>query len=514
MLKWNDIYDLDESGVAAELLCLAPDQFYEQMLYVWSPASITEKRCLYIAPANLTSKLTCGSGIGLLIVTDGRDVPVIPDGVSNCMCCPAAQAGLIYQKLADSFARQAYFRQGVVMLTEMLQRNRSLGEMVNALSDWLGRPAAVVDNTLRFLAKSSWAEVDELVPEFDRDENGVTAMRLQQLQKDGIFERAEATAEPSRYVVGSFTAFLIPLFVNGVKVANLGFPGQLGQKYDQLPLEYVYDAPLLSRLFSLQMSKTDLFLLNKATYFPYIFSLLLDNDRPDTNYIRERLRIFKYDLKPNMYLFSISAEMVDPAIDLTTTADMLRRIFTNSIYLVRDREILLLVSRSEDNCVSPFELDLWNSYLRGNRLYAGYTGPFTAFDHFREQHLRKARLALETGRVRDPERHLHHFSELQTDALLTCVPDGRDLSLFCYAPLMRLIEYDKTRGTSLVETLREHIRNPRQPQEVCKTLFIHKNTLYQRIDKIKEIMSCNLDDAEIIMQIQLTFHILEKQGQL
>ena len=357
-------------------------------------------------------------------------------------------------------------------------------------------------------------EIDALVPEADRNQAGVTLARLQQLQKDGIFEQAAATAEPSRYVVGTFTTFMIPLFVNGVKVASLGFPGILGSETDLMPIEYVYDFPLLARLFSIELAKADLFLLNKATYFPYIFSLLLDKDFVDMDYIRERLRVFKYDLKPNIYLFCVSTETSNSATDPSTVADTLRRIFTNSIYLVRGQEILLLVSRSDDSLISDFELEMWNSYLRGNHLYAGYTGPFTTFDHFREQHLKEARLALETGQKRKPTQHLYRFTDFQTDALLTSISDDKDLSLFCYPPLMRLMEYDKNRGTSLVATLREYVRNPRQPQEVCRTLFIHKNTLYQRVDKIRELMNCDLGDAEVIMQIQLTFHILENQGQL
>ena len=514
MLKWKDIYNLDETGMAAELLCLCPDQFYEQMLYVWSPISATEERCLYIVPDNLVPQLTYGSGIGLLIITDNSDSVSIPEGVSNCMCCPTEQAQSVYHKLAESFERQTYFRRGISMLTDILQKNKGLNEMVNALSNWLHRPAAVVDNTLQFLARSSETEIDALVPEADRNRAGVTLARLQQLQKDGIFEQAAATAEPSRYVVGTFTTFMIPLFVNGVKVASLGFPGVLGSETDLIPIEYVYDFPLLAHLFSIELAKADLFLLNKATYFPYIFSLLLDKDFVDMDYIRERLRVFKYDLKPNIYLFCVSTETSNSATDLSTVADTLRRIFTNSIYLVRGQEILLLVSRSDDSLISDFELEMWNSYLRGNHLYAGYTGPFTTFDHFREQHLKEARLALETGQKRKPTQHLYRFTDFQTDALLTSISDDKDLSLFCYPPLMRLMEYDKNRGTSLVATLREYVRNPRQPQEVCRTLFIHKNTLYQRVDKIRELMNCDLGDAEVIMQIQLTFHILENQGQL
>jgi len=71
----------------------------------------------------------------------------------------------------------------------------------------------------------------------------------------------------------------------------------------------------------------------------------------------------------------------------------------------------------------------------------------------------------------------------------------------------KLVEYDKENGTNLIETMEAYFRQNGNISEAAKELFVHRNTLIYRIDKIKMILDSDLKDSEELLEIQLGFKI-------
>ena len=512
MLKWKDLIKLP-SFAGTEKQCQNPEQMYERMLNVWYPMDLSDESCLYFVPLSIVPKVACKGTVGIVIIDDGVKGDIDFNRFENCLICNTKEAHSLYESVMESFRKQDYYRQAANELINLIVENKNIDEITMFLSHSLNRPVAVLDTSFRFLSKSSAEEIEALVPEEDRDPNGITINRMRMLQKGGMLDKAMSSNSCEIYIVGDLSVYQIPLFIGETKVAFLTLPGSVKAGTNFLPTELIYELPGIANAFSIQIAKSDIFLFNKSTYFPCLISTILEKRETDLESIRNRLKVFNYDLRSNLYLLCVALESDCGCDDnVTTLAKSLQRIFTNSIYLIQDSEIIFLISRSPNDLVSNFEFDIWNSYLRGNGLHAGFTGPFTNLDEVADKQLRETHLALDAGKKIMPMQGLYRFDELQTDAMLSGLSVSDNLSMFRYEPLMRLIKHDSETKNELTLTLREYIKNSKQPQEVCKTLYIHKNTLYKRLDKIKEIMGCDLSDAEIIMRIQLTFHILENQG--
>lgn len=88
-----------------------------------------------------------------------------------------------------------------------------------------------------------------------------------------------------------------------------------------------------------------------------------------------------------------------------------------------------------------------------------------------------------------------------------------DLHLLCFPPLLRLMEADRDDEGDLVQTLRQYMNSGFSAAETCKVLFIHRNTLYYRLSKIRDIMSCDFTAPTPAAQITLTFTILHYLGE-
>ena len=57
-------------------------------------------------------------------------------------------------------------------------------------------------------------------------------------------------------------------------------------------------------------------------------------------------------------------------------------------------------------------------------------------------------------------------------------------------------EYDKAHKTQFFQTLFVFLKNERNHQLTAKELYIHRNTLFLRLQKINELWELNLEDAE------------------
>lgn len=90
------------------------------------------------------------------------------------------------------------------------------------------------------------------------------------------------------------------------------------------------------------------------------------------------------------------------------------------------------------------------------------------------------------------------FFEVKNEDLLHSYHD-------CLKPLQ---DYDNKHNSDLLKTLYIYIKNNGSIQKVSEELFCHRNTINYRINRIKELLNIDLDNAENIFNLQLAYHVL------
>ena len=66
-----------------------------------------------------------------------------------------------------------------------------------------------------------------------------------------------------------------------------------------------------------------------------------------------------------------------------------------------------------------------------------------------------------------------------------------------------LLAYDEEHNTQLLYTLETYFNNCQNSVKTSKALFIHRNTLLYRLDRIAEILDLNYNDSEQMLTFQL-----------
>lgn len=100
-----------------------------------------------------------------------------------------------------------------------------------------------------------------------------------------------------------------------------------------------------------------------------------------------------------------------------------------------------------------------------------------------------------------------HFNDLGVYRLLCSLQGSEELVSFLQQTLGPLASYDETHGTELVATLAAFFEHHGNVSQTAQSLFLHRNSLLYRLERIGEITGLDLDDADERFALQLALKI-------
>lgn len=249
-------------------------------------------------------------------------------------------------------------------------------------------------------------------------------------------------------------------------------------------------------------------MLNKGSYYNHLLSVITCGVPFNSEVMVSRLQSLGYTVKQYLYFMAVELNASDGK-DLkavSSIAEYVKNMIANSIYLILNNRILFLVSRDEP--IQRSSILKWEKSIRSIHVLLGISNAFEDLNAS-QQYIQEANSAIEMGTQIHPEQCIYIFDDYQIYAASKYLLEAGKSELVLYPPLMKLIEYDKKHKTNLTETLQEYLVNPKKPLEVCDKLFIHKNTLYYRLDKIRNIIGADFESVEQVTKINLSLKMLK-----
>ena len=142
------------------------------------------------------------------------------------------------------------------------------------------------------------------------------------------------------------------------------------------------------------------------------------------------------------------------------------------------------------------------------RLMSGLAGPartLTAWPEVYQQAVQAMKLA---QRLR--LNHLVEYDSLGVYQLLTQLDDIPAVHQFSEQVIGPLVEYDRKHRSTLVETIAAYFAHHGNISQTAESLFIHRNTLLYRLERIQELTKHDLEQADT----RLSLHLALKLWQL
>ncbi len=424
------------------------------------------------------------------------NIGILPQGTSPGLICAQAK---------QTLAMAARLNEAVSRLARAMLEDKGLAYLTDVASSIFNMSILISDNSYRYLAWSRVEGDDDLI-EWDEHDDYIADEFVREIQNRRIDEKIRSAGRPLLVTSGRGQRYLVmSASIGNLEVAHVSlFP----QDREVGPFEQDL-LVLFSQMVANDIQKYSLVNASNIAAYANLVTDVIDGKVASDTETRRRLSVFGFHLQRFVRVMVIEAK-TDQRSD-TRLQMMLVQIEKNipdSLpVLFKGSLVVLLGSGSQ-----PGDEDLANQqilrFLDNFQLVAGIS---SAFDDLKQapQHFSQASNAIEIGHRHIPLARLYNYDSLRIHHLSSLCLDKNQL-LSIHHPAIRLLdEYDRLHHSDLLNTLRIYLKFVRNPTRSAKALSIHKNTLFFRIDKIKKITGLDLGDGDEIMQLSLTFKLME-----
>lgn len=122
------------------------------------------------------------------------------------------------------------------------------------------------------------------------------------------------------------------------------------------------------------------------------------------------------------------------------------------------------------------------------------------------QRFQEAKIALELGKVFDTG-NISYFDEMGFLKFIFTAP-AQELQEFSQRILGKIMAYDLEMETDLLNTLRTYINQRCQITPCAKALYVHENTLRNRLKKMEQLLNLDLNRVDHLANIYIALQIL------
>ncbi|MDO5411350.1 MAG: helix-turn-helix domain-containing protein [Lachnospiraceae bacterium] len=141
------------------------------------------------------------------------------------------------------------------------------------------------------------------------------------------------------------------------------------------------------------------------------------------------------------------------------------------------------------------------------------TGFSTRYSRFEDTpwHYLQAGIALNYGMKSNSMFWNYQFDQFAMEYIKNQITEELPARQLACHKLLKLQEYDKANNTELYETLRCYLDHERNAVQTASTLFIHRSTLFYRLNRIKTLLDLNMDIPQNRLYLQLSYFLLDSE---
>ncbi len=236
---------------------------------------------------------------------------------------------------------------------------------------------------------------------------------------------------------------------------------------------------------------------------------LLSNEQIELAVIDQYLSLMNWRNRDNYICLTFEINCWDRASSAYHSICMnLESSFPQTFAFLYDDRIVAIVNLDKAQLTHDAMIQQLTFFLREHLLHVGVS--YTFFDFSTViSYFKQSSAALEMGALYSPDIWCYRFEDYALPYFMhygTTQINGRHL---CHPGLVQLWIYDSLNKTMLLETLFEYLTTGLNATATAKHLFIHRNTFYQRLDKIVQIINADLNDPNTRLYMLMSYSFVD-----
>lgn len=192
---------------------------------------------------------------------------------------------------------------------------------------------------------------------------------------------------------------------------------------------------------------------------------------------------------------------------LMRTVDMLEKQLQASKVFTDGTNVVALVNERRNGISGEVMSGAIGSFISHNSLQAAISMPFhdPGLSHI---YNRQAGTAFRFAQFTPGESNVCYYRDVIQYDLLDRLDEDEQLAL-CHPAIQILSEHDQQNNAALVDTLRLLQKNNGNVITTAQELFLHRNSLYYRLNKITELTGIDFENEAELKQLDLTLKIMD-----
>lgn len=236
------------------------------------------------------------------------------------------------------------------------------------------------------------------------------------------------------------------------------------------------------------------------------FLNVIDGSMTDRDQISKQLHPLKWDPDGKYRVLSLMAE-VNIEMLAPLLCDKLEEHF-NCRCVIWEEQVLAVFPIENINSEKVLE-DRLRAFVSQEVLIGGLSDVFDGFYRLADN-CQQSICALKMGN--HLPRNLTLYSDIALSHLFSSLNPAFSISMFCDKAVFRLQDYDTANQSEYLRTLEVYLRNERKLIDTAAELYIHRNTLIYRIERIEKLTNLNLDDPDVRERVLLSCRMLREKS--
>lgn len=391
------------------------------------------------------------------------------------------------------------------LLTSFITGN-GLDHIVNVASQTLGNPVVLIDISYKVLAYSSSTDISDPVWIENIKKGYCSYDFIIAVKKMKSVQYGLKSGEPYEVVCKESP---IPKLVSRIKIRGkyIGNVILLGCRKPFLPKDKELLA-LVSDIIAEEMKKNSFYRNTYNVVYDDLVYDLLENNLRSRRVLEERMKSgnIRFGKRLSVLVLDIS-KYTSSGKYSGYLRDKLNSLFSSSNSVYYNDAIVSIQDNEKLDMNSEF-IQKVRDLLVPNRIYLGLSKEFSDIAECRKYYLQAVK-AIEIGKIVCPENPLIFYSDVQLYDLLSSSHTPMDYKDFCHPVLITLREYDKKNHSDLYNTLFVYLKNNQSIQKTSEELFIHRNTMWYRMQKILDLVHIDFSNIENVLTIYMSYKITD-----
>lgn len=463
----------------------------------------------------LTEHVNTSGRLSLIIFADVNFLPEIIDTnyLENVIVLSTSEDySDVYLEVLELLDQERAIEYDFRILIGKLQKNLPVDRICTEVTATLHRiPTALLDTVMTPISISSGDPLSQIVSQALNTSDALISKigRIISSPVSSPTALDQVSLDPDTVV----HLTILPIRSGALRIGYLVVFVPKDKHLSDLDIQYLGH---ISNILSTYLQKNAFSMLGSGEQTSILLSTCFEDRTRDMKKLKKQFSLLGYTLHDHMRVLVIRPnDAVASYPDLSLLGKTCTQTFSNSIFMIQDQAVVLLMSTQEEWELSEPLARTYQSFAVRNGVSIGLSSSFIDL-RFLPQKRMEARSALSVGQKYYPNVFFFIYDRLRIHYEMELLLEMRqaDMTAFLYPPLMKLLQYDADHNSRLTYTLYLFLNYPKDPRFVCETLGIHKNTLYSRLRKIEEYIPDELLNMNTISQIYTTLLLVCRNNRL